>query len=168
MQTTNKCLDLRWIDFLNEDQCAEIITRYNNLAMLDNLEEEKRKCKIFPFNPAEVDKLPQALYEANNIFYEFDLSKNIECYFGRYDENDHFNTWHIDSNIVSEQRKLSFSILLNNDFTGGEFETMEYGKLEKKKGRLLVFPSFYPHKVNPVTNKTRYAIFGFVLGPAWR
>ena len=53
---------------------------------------------------------------------------------------------------------------LNNNYSGGEFIMFgdEYIKLDK--GDIVVFPSnfLYPHRVEPVTNGTRYSFVSWV------
>jgi|TARA_B100001758_G_C18088596_1_gene442089 PKHD-type hydroxylase len=71
-------------------------------------------------------------------------------------------------------RKVSFSIFLNDDYEGGQFDlenrSPEYKKRHKtfrKKGRnnIVFFPSWAWHRVRPVTKGTRKSIVGWVLGP---
>ena len=38
----------------------------------------------------------------------------------------------------------------------------------RQKGTLLVFPSFVRHSVTPITDGTRHALVGWVVGPTWR
>lgn len=78
----------------------------------------------------------------------------------RYSEGEYCSE-HIDSSYVQEYRSLSCSILLNDDYEGGEFCFFnEQLKYTLKKGSALMFPSnyMYPHKVLPVTRGVRYSI----------
>ena len=72
---------------------------------------------------------------------------------------EHVDTW------SGENRTLSCSIILNNDYEGGEltFFDGKY-KLNPKKGDIVIFPSSftYPHQVLPVTSGTRYAIITWI------
>lgn len=70
-------------------------------------------------------------------------------------------------------RKLSMSILLNDNFSGGCFEFASYCN-EKcsidritgmKAGSIIVFPSYMEHRVSPVTKGTRYSLVTWFLGP---
>ena len=76
-------------------------------------------------------------------------------------------------------RKLSFAIVLNEDYEGGEFEvaTLSGAKelpkinvlnLNKKdglsKGSMVVFPSYIWHRVTPVTKGVRKSLVGWVVG----
>lgn len=74
-------------------------------------------------------------------------------------------------------RKLSFSVQLSDpaDYDGGRLE-IERGvpgeparvrALDEAlpRGSVVVFPSFVPHRVTPVTRGARYALVGWVCGP---
>ena len=73
-------------------------------------------------------------------------------------------------------RKLSMSIILNDDYEGGSFEfaTLEkevsttYTPAFNKLGSIIVFPSFLTHRVEPVTKGTRYAAVSWFLGPPFK
>ena len=77
----------------------------------------------------------------------------------------HYQQLHMDCIAGDKQRKLTFSLILNDDFEGGDFQLLHDETLEAKKGKILVFPSFLPHRVTPVTNGTRYVLFGWFYGP---
>jgi PKHD-type hydroxylase len=72
-----------------------------------------------------------------------------------------------------QPRKLSFTLLLNDDFEGGEF-MVNLGNendaihVEIPKGRLIAFPSFIIHSVKPVTKGFRKSIVIWVSGPKFR
>lgn len=60
--------------------------------------------------------------------------------------------------VSNKVRKLSMSILLNDKFEGGEFEFINESKVNIKKGCAVIFPSWIPHRVNPVTKGVRYSL----------
>ena len=69
-------------------------------------------------------------------------------------------------------RKLSMSVILNDNFEGGAFEFASYGKqqcvitpIEAKAGSVIVFPSTMEHRVAPVTKGIRYSVVTWFLGP---
>ena len=66
---------------------------------------------------------------------------------------------HIDS-FEKEPRLISISILLNDDFDGGNFCFYDEHIIEKKIGSAVVFPSnfCFPHGVLPVSNGDRHAV----------
>ena len=61
---------------------------------------------------------------------------------------------------VSE-RDLSLILFLNDDYEGGDLVFLDQNiKIKPEPGLLVTFPSTYnyPHKVEPVTKGTRYAM----------
>jgi len=82
----------------------------------------------------------------------------------RYKEGQYY-IQHTDS-YKEEQRTLSCSFALNDDFEGGEFALFDREiQLKPKKGSVLVFPSnfMYPHEICPVTKNTRYSIITWLV-----
>ena len=84
--------------------------------------------------------------------------------FNRYDKDtlmaEHCD--HIHSLFDGDRRgipTLTCLIMLNDEFTGGEFVMWEDKIIKVEKGDALVFPSvfLYPHKVLPVTSGVRYS-----------
>jgi PKHD-type hydroxylase len=70
-------------------------------------------------------------------------------------------------------RKLSLSLLLNDDFEGGEFHINQGNEKQPiivptKKGRAILFPSFMIHRVTPVTKGIRRSLVVWVLGPKFQ
>jgi PKHD-type hydroxylase len=73
-------------------------------------------------------------------------------------------------------RKLSMTVLLNDDYEGGEFQFVNYLQ-EKSKiatpefnktGSIVVFPSDMEHRVAPVTKGVRYSLVAWFLGPPFK
>ena len=69
-------------------------------------------------------------------------------------------------------RKISMSIILNDNFEGGAFEFASYTKevctitpIKATAGSVLVFPSGMEHRVAPVTKGVRYSLVNWFLGP---
>ena len=106
--------------------------------------------------------------------WNFNLSNVENIQIGKYDSNTQgFYDWHSDDGYKPKKngllRKLSISILLNDDFEGGLFEFKNFEKQpELKQGSIIVFPSFIEHRVSPVTSGTRYSAVTWVNGPAYR
>ena len=71
-----------------------------------------------------------------------------------------FYTQHTDS-FKKQQRSVSCSFILNDDYDGGEFAFFDREIIIKGgKGSIIMFPSnfMFPHEVMPVTSGTRYSI----------
>jgi PKHD-type hydroxylase len=67
--------------------------------------------------------------------------------------------------LHNKTRKLSMSILLNDDFEGGDFQFgNDRKKILKQKGGIVVFPSFYQHRVLPVTKGVRHSLVTWFVG----
>jgi len=77
-------------------------------------------------------------------------------------------------------RKISVTINLvdGTEYEGGNLE-FDFGTLSgkdrikiceeiKPKGSIIVFPSFLPHRVSPITKGTRYSLVLWSLGPPWQ
>ena len=85
--------------------------------------------------------------------------------------------WHIDeSNWFQGKRqsnrirKISFTVLLNDDFEGGEFELFADEKkvIPMKKKDVILFMGDTPHRVRKVTSGVRKSLVGWVQGPAYK
>lgn len=124
------------------------------------------------------DKLNFIIQAANEQFYNFHLNGYTQFQYTTYDPNGRYD-WHTDMSFGekfgndAEPRKLSLTLLLNDDFEGGEFQVND-GKEEMaitvpmNKGRVVLFPSFMIHRVKPVTKGIRKSLVVWVLGPKFR
>ena len=155
------------LDFLSPDICDKIILENDNNYELKE-QEQYRLVNIKSIDINEVPNLANALFSANNYF-KLDLYQNMsECFFAKYEEGMHYQQLHMDCIAGESQRKLTFTLMLNDEYNGGELKLLQGEKIETKKGKLNVFPSFLPHCVTPVTKGTRYVIFGWFYGPNFR
>ena len=81
---------------------------------------------------------------------------------GKYET--HVDTFHARSN---ETRKLTVLAFLNDDFEGGKFyiqNSHERMYPQQTPGTVLVFPSFMPHGVEPITKGVRYSVVTWMVG----
>lgn len=136
-----------------------------------------------------LNRILESVLELNAASYQFEMSgflldKDFPTLL-RYDASDrgHYD-WHVDYCGGFSTRKLSFSIQLSDpsSYDGGDLEfappnTMSFGpdatyesvrKTIRMQGGMVIFPSYMLHRVTPVTRGTRYAIVGWVHGPAFR
>ena len=67
---------------------------------------------------------------------------------------------------VNKVSKLSLTIILNDDFEGGEFEFHNNHSPIKENGvgTAIVFPSYLVHRVRPITKGTRYSLVSWFCG----
>lgn len=117
--------------------------------------------------------------ESNRNAFGFDISYLRDIQYTTYQSatNDKYD-WHIDTfwaNPTMYDRKLSIVIQLSDpsEYTGGNFEfDSQYEQPNaaalKKKGSVLVFPSFLSHRVTPVTSGTRRSLVAWAEGPSFR
>ena len=89
-------------------------------------------------------------------------------------QGDHLSAYNNPQNAFmhGHVRKLSMSVMLNDNFDGGAFEFASYGKekctitpIEATAGSVIVFLSSMEHRVAPVTKGTRYSVVCWFLGP---
>jgi hypothetical protein len=142
------------VDSLNTRTCMTIPLSIKNVWEENNY-EKREKIDISLFN--YIQKAVSLYYNQ----YEYFICKNDSGYdLLRYSEGEYCSE-HIDSSYVQDARSLSCSLLLNDNYEGGEFCFFnEQLKYKLKKGSALMFPSnyMYPHKVLPVTRGVRYSI----------
>ena len=138
--------------------------------------------KWIPYNHASsglYDILCNYVYEANNSYWNFSIpfsSDNIQ-YTEYYGSNKGKYDWHVDT-IDKVHRKLSIVIQLSNpkEYEGGDLEIYNYSpgekniitKIRRKKGHIIVFPSYLFHRVTPVTKGIRKSLVWWVGGTSFR
>jgi len=173
--------------FTNEE--LDLIIQYCENKKLEEgkiqseINNNVRKSKVNFTEPDEenrwiFNKLNNFVQFINDKFYGFDLIGYNSFQFSTYSskEKGHYD-WHIDSYVgnlnpqgTGLHRKLSMTLLLNDDFEGGDFEInlSQPQKIEVKKGRAIFFPSFVLHRVTPVTKGIRKSLVIWVEGPRWK
>ena len=118
------------------------------------------------------ERIGSLIYEANNNWFNFKLDYLENLQYTIYNSTQkQFYKAHVDillDSLSNTTRKLSFSLLLNDNFEGGDlnlFYTSRPSTVEKKIGRIYFFPSYALHEVTPVTKGTRKSLVGWVRGP---
>ena len=148
--------------------CDEIVNTYRDTELWEDShfyskEQGIRTCNEIRIPVSESDTdifnvVTECLSEYNKVFMT--TATTDEGYtLLRYRE-DQCITDHMDD-TTGLGRVLSCSILLNDDFTGGEFSFWGGEKIiSPKKGSVVMFPSnfMYPHKILPVKDGTRYSV----------
>ena len=137
---------VRWIDVNKEKSMVETLWSYVNRANRDSFDVDVRY----------LNEVQYTTYYGTNK--------------GHYD-------WHHDVDFRNNQpyhRKLSVTVQLSDasEYEGGDFEfdgdIDQLPPEHKEKGTVLVFPSFYRHRVKPVTKGTRKSLVAWFEGPHWR
>ncbi len=127
---------------------------------------------------APLNKISLEISGVNSNGWRFELSGFVADdmpYLMRYPDSmqSHYD-WHVDmGRSFAASRKLAFTLQLSNpeDYEGGdlEFHNVEIDlKSLRKKGTLAIFPTYWLHRVSPVTKGTRDAVVGWVHGASFR
>ncbi len=127
-----------------------------------------------PENDWIYNKLGGLAINCNNERYWFDLlGFHQELQLTRYTEGDFFE-WHLDFGAGEiSARKLSMTMQLSDsdEYEGGDLQFMINQNIvtaPRKKGTIIIFPSFIIHRVTPITKGKRQSIVGWVSGPPYR
>lgn len=107
----------------------------------------------------------------DHFMYNID---GIEAFqYTKYGPNQHY-TWHWDVGFGWQNyiRKISLVVALSDpdEYEGGEFEIVKDGNLDNitsfkpKKGDIIYFASWMPHRVKPVTSGERKTLVAWVMG----
>jgi len=121
------------------------------------------------------DKLLGFISTGNKGRWDFTLVGMTESIqYSHYDSNQSHYGYHLDlGNGPSARRKISVVVQLSDpsEYEGGELifyirnsETI----VPRKKGAVIMFPSYFLHKVTPVTKGLRKSLVAWVSGPAWK
>jgi len=119
------------------------------------------------------ERMKNLIARINYDKYQFDITTMQALQYGKYKADGHYD-WHIDSGPnLPVHRKLTFILALSdvNSYEGGELLINMSGNpdnahsIKIEKGDLVVFPSFVPHKVSPVTVGERITLVTWATGP---
>jgi len=120
------------------------------------------------------DRLRKLVIEANKEIWNFNLYDFGEpCKFIEYsDTNNSYVHTHIDlgNDLRTKFRKLIIVVQLTdeNDYEGGDLLIQNNNELipiNRKRGTVVIFPSFLLHCVKPITKGIRNSLVTFVFGP---
>jgi len=182
-------------NILSPQDCADIIElgkqghKADDIVINDKNEIDKnvRNTELYFFSDNSVyEKIMPHVERLNaQVGWNYSYCRVEPLQLGIYNEGGHYD-WHSDDSakpygaeagvFAGLYRKLSFSILLNDDFDGGEFEIVhnmpardvKTKKINISQGSVILFPSFTPHKVHPVTKRTRMSLVGWCCGESWK
>ena len=124
----------------------------------------------FPFlNIRDVTKA------ANTNIYDFSLLGIIDQDFPqvfKYSQGDFYNM-HIDINAMAVSRKITFLINLSNssEYEGGQIEFLNIDidpQIVNEQGSCLIFPSYIPYSISPITKGTKHLLVGHVHGALFK
>ena len=166
---------------ISKSICNEIITVGEQQGLVNAKVQEgnqnNRKSTISWIKDKSIENILSGAIETYNKIWNYSLTEYEPFQYTVYKQND-FYDWHIDTHNKSYAngliRKLSFTLLLNEDYEGGEFEICipspktekhRFIKIDNKQtGTMIVFPSFVWHKVNPIIKGIRKSLVGWIVG----
>ena len=156
----------------NFDYKADLKTRISDVAWCN---EQWIFDLLFPY-----------MYRANEqAGWKYDIKGAESAQITRYQKGgfygfhsdgtgDHLSKFNIPDNkfLHGHVRKLSMSLMLNDNFDGGAFEFACYSKevcevhpIKATRGSIIIFPSAMEHRVAPVIKGTRYSVVIWFVGP---
>jgi len=152
----------------------------SKLSTSVNQEIRTSKTAFFSLNSSNrwiFEKLDEVLLAMNSEYFQMNVWGYDEIQYSEYREEDSGEyRWHMDTNLSSENiepnggmRKLSMSLLLNDDFEGGKFQMNLSSEkkpqtIEMAAGTLILFPSFMLHQITPVTKHIRKSLVLWLVG----
>ena len=119
------------------------------------------------------ERLFECVNEANEQMWHFTLNGAREVIqYTEYPPNGGHYDWHMDcGHGIQMQRKISITVQLNDDYEGGDLELWRGQNPQralKKKGAVVVFPSYMLHRVSPVTKGIRNSLVLWIGGDHYR
>lgn len=161
-----------------EERLSNYSTYENSKTENPDGEDPTRKSKVCFLDDSEIyDILWKFIDEVNSYaFWNFDLDKIEPLQNTLYEVGDYYDL-HIDESQWTPSkredgriRKVSFTLLLNDDFEGGDFQMITDRKiiLPLEKGDIIFFHSDIPHGVSEVTSGCRKSLVGWIQGPAFK
>lgn len=161
---------------LSSAQCERIIKYADNRWDSGNTigTSNKRKSEIVWSEESWMYDIAKGLLK--KVRYPFELISCEPLQISRYGVGG-FYDFHYDGDGITpvdaprtsiyygKTRKLTMSFVLNNDFEGGDFEIYGLDKpIKMVMGDVLVFPSYFLHRVTPVTEGIRYSMQAWFVG----
>jgi PKHD-type hydroxylase len=180
-----------WCEGLTRDYCDELIARGKELPAIEagirqggdaaQMPEVRRSIvrwlDLYGADQSVVSTIMSFAKIANRRSFGFDLLEPVEVQFTEYlGSNNGVYHWHSDLTVANpalHDRKLSFIAQLSDptDYEGGDLEFFGFpspGPDFKKKGSVIIFPSFLQHRVTPVTYGIRHSLVSWIEGPKFR
>ncbi len=148
----------------SESDPVDMSYRRSDILFLDEIEV---------FTPL-YNTIFEKVMAVNTVHFKYSINYAEVFQYSLYkEENAGYYDIHTDTqlrNTSGSTRKISFSILLNDpsEFEGGKLlfhSTKDPIEAEMNKGDMILFPSFLPHSVTPVTKGIRKSLVGWICGP---
>lgn len=165
------------------EECDSIVAHCSKFRMVKAKAgsiKNIRDSRVVFVNPEGLEwvysRVTSVVKDANAQFFKFDLWGFQEgMQFAEYNAPTGRYETHIDRAVGTACRKLSTVLLLSDPakYVGGDLQLMLAGDdhptpLTKVQGTLIMFPSFLPHRVTPVTEGQRHSLVGWVTGTPFK
>ena len=150
------------------------------VAKVNDQGEEIQKKEIRDATIYYIDEKQTRLYQilnkiafSANKYFKYDINGIEKAQIIHYKAPSNGYEYHIDigPDGTAAHRKISMSLLLNEEYEGGEicFRSSEKESCTRPKmGEVVLFSSFLSHKVKPVTTGDRYVVVAWFTGPPFR
>lgn len=175
-----------WEDGFTDEECNNILRLGESMNSIDSTVSgevvvdsiRRSRNSWLPLNNDTewiYNRLGNIVRNLNGMHWRFNITGfNEDLQYTKYNGDKSFYGWHIDSGTVGESppRKLSITLQLSheNEYEGGDFQihATKLNTLSKKKGLIVVFPSYSLHQVTPVTKGIRRSLVAWLCGPPLR
>ena len=167
-------LNFKWCvpkdNFFSSSECNSIVNHINEKGV-SAFKNRSYTQHLELTDDSLTSKLWSEVQLINNIFYRFNFGGIRQIVGLKYDDdifkesNIHtdFGKQYKDTDKLDTTHKMTCVIFLNDDYDGGELE-ISNDLIKPKKGSMVLFPSFAPHKVKQFYNGNRYVLIGVVEG----
>ena len=150
----------------NINDKSGLTKRNSSVSWINNIDICQRvlsvmKSNIAEFSSLHIDNIEPLQYSEYDASQEYGWHQDVK------------NTSYADGRI----RKMSFSIFVNENFEGGEFDLEIHGpdakpryisEWKRSNENCIIFKSDMWHRVRPVKKGIRKSIVGWLLGPKVR
>ena len=137
---------------------------YKPIERFTNKNARKSKSKELDFtdnNAWIFERFTEFTNKANEEYFHLNIQNYIGTQIIKYEKDDFFNI-HVDIGAGEiANRKLSLIVFLSErkDYEGGQLKWFPEIQLVKQlQGTMVIFPSYFPHLVEPVIKGTRYVL----------
>ena len=157
-----------------------MIQQTAELALEGEVDRRVRSTRIAwirhgPETAALYQRITQLVRHLNETIYRFDITGIEALQYTVYHqaEGGHYD-WHVDYGPHNPQpRKLSFSLQLTDpaQYEGCDLQFQvgpQIGVGSRARGAIIAFPSFFLHRVTPITAGVRKSLVVWATGPDFR
>jgi len=179
-----------WVKLFNMDQVKLIVKDIESKLSLASHEHDHilptykntTSTRIFPYNKLDInyrELIDEKIEFINSEIFGFEIYTKQPSYafVNWYNfKNKADYDLHLDMHNLGSLTDIKLTAILNlstDSYEGGEF-AMQFNNTPtiineiNESGTLLVFPSFFLHKVFPVTKGTRISMSLWMKGPHWK